>query len=292
MVEENRPRLGRGLAALLGDTAPEAAPNDRPARRLPVEFIRPNPRNPRKSFSEESLDELSSSIREKGLLQPIIVRGLDDQGRHYEIIAGERRWRASQKAGLHDVPVIILNVSERESLELAIVENVQRSDLNPIEEARGYNQLMHEFNYTQIDLSKIIGKSRSHIANTLRLLNLPDSVLTMVEAGELTAGHARTLLGFENPHEIARKIVDDHLNVRDVEELARRKGSSNRNGLETKAQAHKIQSDPNFKDMEKLLSDSLGMKVEIRPKGEDAGELRVRYDNMDQLNAICDRLRS
>jgi ParB family chromosome partitioning protein len=290
MVDEQRPRLGRGLAALIGDSGPESAIVERGTRRVPIEFIRPNPRNPRRTFTDEGLDELASSIREKGLIQPIVVRPVDGSPRNFEIIAGERRWRASQRAGLHDVPVIVINASERESLELAIVENVQRADLNSVEEARGYEQLMSEFAYTQADLSKVIGKSRSHVANTLRLLKLPGSVLSMVETGDLTAGHARALLSFNNPEQIARTVVDQHLNVRDVEELARSNHANHLTPLERKSQTAAMLADPNIRDLEKSLSDALGLKVNIQHRG-DGGELRIRYASIDQLDGLCERLR-
>ncbi len=290
MAEESRPRLGRGLAALLGEAATDNSNAEKSGRRAPVEFLRPNPRNPRKVFVDDALDELASSIREKGLIQPIVVRPLDSSGRSYEIIAGERRWRAAQRAGLHEVPIAILNVSERESLEIAIVENVQRADLNPIEEARGYGQLIREFNYTQADLGKVIGKSRSHIANTMRLLNLPDSVLTMVEANEISAGHARALLAFDNPDEIAHRIVSDNLNVREIEQLARAHAEVGNPPNETKSVDGKRIKDPNLRDIEKQLSDSLGMNIEIRPSG-DGGELRIRYASVEQFDGLCERLR-
>jgi ParB family chromosome partitioning protein len=289
MADEQRPRLGRGLAALLGDSGPESAIVERGTRRVPIELIRPNPRNPRRIFTDEGLDELANSIREKGLIQPIVVRPIDGDPLHFEIIAGERRWRASQRAGLHDVPVIVINASERESLELAIVENVQRADLNSVEEARGYDQLMTEFSYTQADLSKIIGKSRSHVANTLRLLHLPPRVLTMVESGGLTAGHARALLAFDHPEEVAEIVVDQGLNVRDVEELARERGKDAEVGTGSKRSSEKT-TDPNIADLEKSLSNALGLKVVIQHKG-DRGELRVRYGTIDQLDALCEKLR-
>lgn len=290
MVDEQRPRLGRGLAALLGDAQPETGPApDRGVRKIPIEWLRPNARNPRKSFDDEALEELANSIREKGLIQPILARPVDGSGRAFEIIAGERRWRASQRAGLHEVPVVTVNATDRESLELAIVENVQRADLNQVEEARGYEQLMTEFGYTQLDLSKIIGKSRSHVANTLRLLNLPASVLDLVESNAISAGHARSLLNFENPEAVARRIVDEKLSVRDVEELARHKDD----GIETTAAPKNNgvarQADPNIADLERTLSNVLGMKVEISHKG-DSGAVRIRYANIDQFDSICDRL--
>ncbi len=286
MIEEARPRLGRGLAALIGDAAPESAIGDRPQRRVPIEHLRPNPRNPRKAFPEESLAELTDSIRAKGLIQPIVVRPIEGDG-HFEIIAGERRWRAAQRAGLHEAPVVVVKASERDALELAIIENVQRSDLNPIEEARGYGQLMNEFQYTQQDLASIIGKSRSHLANTLRLLNLPHAVLAMVEAGELSSGHARALLAVADPEAVARRIVDQRLTVRDVEELGQRRADPSLSDEKGSAAAAR---DPNIRDLEKTLSDALGLKVDIKAKGE-SGEIRIRYRTIDQFDALCGRLK-
>ena len=290
MVDEQRPRLGRGLAALLGDAQPESAPPpDRGVRRIPIEWLRPNARNPRKSFADDALEELADSIREKGLIQPILARPVDNSGRGFEIIAGERRWRASQRAGLHDVPVVVVSATDRESLELAIVENVQRADLNQVEEARGYEQLMSEFGYTQLDLSKIIGKSRSHVANTLRLLNLPAAVLDLVESNQISAGHARSLLNFENPEAIARRIVEEKLSVRDVEDLARHKDVPDAGADAPKSPTAARAVDPNIADLERTLSNVLGMKVEITHKGE-SGAVRIRYANIDQFDSICDRL--
>jgi ParB family transcriptional regulator, chromosome partitioning protein len=225
MVDEtpqSRPsRLGRGLAALIGDTADEGAMllKARGQRTVPIEFVRANPLNPRKAFAEEDLSELTDSIREKGIIQPLIVRPKRDMPDVYEIIAGERRWRAAQRAGLHDVPVVVVEAEDKEALELAIIENVQRTDLNPMEEAAGYEQLMLQFGYIQFDLAKVVGKSRSHVANTMRLAKLPESVKAMVNAGDLSAGHARALLSVQDPEAIARKIVAQGLTVRDVERI-------------------------------------------------------------------------
>ena len=222
MAEEGR-RLGRGLAALIGDrndTIVEPAERPRGQRKVPIEFIRPNPRNPRKSFDDSQLTELSDSIRERGLIQPIVVRSLPNLADAFEIIAGERRWRAAQRAGMHEVPIVVLEATDQQSLELAIVENVQRADLNPIEEAKGYDQLIQEFGYTQNDLARIIGKSRSHVANTLRLSNLPDGVKLLLADGSLSAGHARALLSVRNPDAVASRVVAQGLSVREVEKLA------------------------------------------------------------------------
>ena len=209
MAEEApRSRLGRGLAALIGDAGDETAAIERARgqRRVPIEFLRPNPRNPRRHFNDMELDELSTSIRAKGILQPILVRAVSGAPDAYEIIAGERRWRAAQRAGLHDVPVLLLEIGDKEALEIAIIENVQRADLNPLEEAMGYDSLIEQFNYPQAELAKIVGKSRSHIANTLRLMKLPESVKRYLAEGKLTAGHARALLASDNPEALARHL--------------------------------------------------------------------------------------
>src|ERR1044072_4533876 len=223
-MAEERSRLGRGLAALIGDVGQESQTTQdnnagRKPRRAPVENLRTNPRNPRKTFTEAELAELSASVRERGIIQPIVVRALRDD--KFEIIAGERRWRAAQRAGLHDVPIVVVEATDAQSLELAIIENVQRADLNAIEEAAGYQALMDTFNHSQDDVAQIVGKSRSHVANTLRLLNLPETVKTYVAAGKLSAGHARMLIGQPNPEAMANDIVNRGLNVRQVEEIAR-----------------------------------------------------------------------
>src|SRR5690349_19753169 len=221
-------RLGRGLAALIGDMAAmEGArvTESSSGKRLPVDFIIANRSNPRRTFDPDQLEELTNSIREKGVMSPLLVRPTDDP-HVFELIAGERRWRAAQKAGLHDVPVIVRDVDDKESLELAIIENVQRSDLNPLEEAQGYGQLMEQFDYTQQDLAQVIGKSRSHVANTLRLLRLPQDVRDMLARGELTAGHARTLITAEDPAALARRIVGSGLSVREAEAMSQRGGAA------------------------------------------------------------------
>lgn len=293
MAEETRPRLGRGLAALIGDSAPEpvARPASAGQKRIPIEFIRPNPRNPRRSFNDEHLAELAESIREKGVIQPIIVRANPRTADAYEIIAGERRWRAAQRAGIHDVPVVIVEADDKQALEIAIIENVQRSDLNAIEEALGYEQLASEYSYSQSDLARIIGKSRSHIANTLRLLKLPAPVLDMVKDGSISAGHARALLAVEDPESVARRIASDGLTVRDVENLSteRQKNSpGKKQPLEVKSRPQK---DADTRALEKVLTDVLGMHVEINHSG-DAGEVLIRYASLEQLDALCHRLKS
>lgn len=282
----SRRRLGRGLAALIGEIDKPAERAAKPVasdRNLPIELVSPNPRNPRRHFAEGELDDLSQSIREHGVVQPVVVRPIEN-GSRYEIIAGERRWRAAQKAGLTEVPVIVRDVSDRIALELAIVENVQRADLNPLEEALGYQQLIDEHGYSQADLGQVIGKSRSHVANTLRLLRLPESVRTMLAGGALSAGHARTLVTAENPEKLARRIVDGGLSVRQAEALAQ----------EPEGQPAKRREPPE-KDadtmaLEKLLSDSTGLKVAITHH-QKGGELRIAYRTLDQLDELCRRLK-
>ena len=290
--EQTRPRLGRGLAALIGDAGDEVAAIDRARgqRRVPVEFLRPNPGNPRKSFDESDLEDLASSIREKGIIQPILVRTMPGMADVYEIIAGERRWRAAQRAGLHDVPVILVEAGDREALELAIIENVQRTDLNPLEEALGYERLIGEFSYAQADLGRIIGKSRSHVANTLRLLKLPDSVKTHVLKGELSAGHARALLSVSDPEAAARRVIEKGLNVRDVERMAQEESVSPPLEVKSTDRPAAREKDPDTRALEKALEDVLGMSVEIR-HGARGGEVRIRYKTLDQLDSVCRRLR-
>jgi ParB family transcriptional regulator, chromosome partitioning protein len=288
--EPTRSRLGRGLAALIGDVGDEvqAVERARGQRRVPIEFLRPNPRNPRRSFDEQDLEDLSSSIREKGIIQPILVRTLAGLADVYEIIAGERRWRAAQRAGLHEVPVLLVEAGDREALELAIIENVQRADLNPLEEAMGYEQLIAEFQYVQTDLAKIIGKSRSHVANTLRLLKLPDAVKQMMGRGELTAGHARALLSLPDPESAAKRIVEKGLNVRDVERMVQEEHAPE--ARPAVARPAKADKDPDTRALEKALEDVLGVTVTIQ-HGARGGELRIKYKSLDQLDGICRRLR-
>jgi len=277
------------LAALLGDMAePEiAATAERSgAKRVPIELVHPNPRNPRRHFRDEDLADLAQSIREKGVVQPILVRPAKAQANHYEIIAGERRWRASQRAGQHEIPVIVQDVSDKEALELAIIENVQRADLNPIEEAFGYEQLIAEFGYTQQDLGQIIGKSRSHVANTLRLMKLPESVKEHLREGRLTAGHARALVNATDPEGLAKKIVEEGLTVRDAEALAQAPAEEPR---EAKPKAEK---DADTIAVEKTLTDLLGLVASIKHKANGSGELRIKYRSLDQFDDLCRRLQS
>jgi ParB family chromosome partitioning protein len=282
-----RNRLGRGLAALIGDVETVAEPagdHSRSQRRLPVAFLQANPRNPRKSFAAADLDELTASIREKGVVQPILVRPVAGTPDSYEIVAGERRWRAAQQAGLHDVPVVVRDLSDKEALELAIVENVQRQDLNALEEAIGYQQLIDGYGYSQNELADVIGKSRPHIANTLRLLKLPEEVKTYLSEGKLTAGHARALVTLEDPIAAARRIVEVGLNVRDVEKLGesagRKKGAGGR----------KPSKDADTRALEKSLSDRVGLAVTIDHHG-NGGHVTVTYKTLEQLDDICRRLR-
>jgi ParB family chromosome partitioning protein len=283
MAEERR-RLGRGLAALLGDVAePEETTASRDGmRRVPIEFLKPNPRNPRKTFADAELADLSASIKEKGVVQPILVRPVKGSFNQFEIIAGERRWRASQRAGLHDVPVIVQEVSDREALELAIIENVQREDLNPIEEAFGYDALISEFSYTQQDLAQIIGKSRSHVANTLRLLKLPETVKAHLREGRLTAGHARALVGAEDPEALARRIVEEGMTVRGAEALAQAPKPVDA----TKGGRPKKEKDADTVALERRITEHLGLAVTLDHKGDHSGEVKIRYQSLEQLDEI------
>lgn len=286
-MNEKQARLGRGLAALIGDMAPVeavAAPDSDGIHRVAVDAIIPNRANPRRDFDDSLLDELAASIKEKGVMQPLLVRSGDAGSGGYELIAGERRWRAAQRAGLHEVPVLIREVDDREALELAIIENVQRADLNPLEEALGYEQLMEQFDYTQNDLGQVIGKSRSHVANTMRLLKLPDEIRDMLARGVLTAGHARTLITAEDPMALARRIVAEGLSVRQAEELMQ--------GRSAKTSGHKRvvpDKDASTLDLEKRLADTLGLGVAIS-HGERGGKMEIRYSTLEQLDDLCRRL--
>ena len=288
MAEEARSRLGRGLAALMGDVGDETAAIERTRsqKRVPVEFLHPNPRNPRRLFADLELDELAASIRERGIIQPILVRTARGGPDSYEIIAGERRWRAAQRAGTHDVPIVILEVDDREALELAIVENVQRTDLNPLEEAAGYQALTDEFGHNQDEIAKIVGKSRSHVANTVRLLKLPEPVKAYLNEGKISAGHARALLGQADPEAMARQIVANSLNVRQVEamvqDLAAKAGR-------TAKRRQRGEKDADTLALEKRVSDALGLLVSLDHRGE-GGELKIRYRSLEQLDDLIRRL--
>ena len=285
-MQAQKKRLGRGLAALIGDdTSEEAVVQDvRSLRHMPIELMHASPNNPRKHFEDSDLEDLSRSIRDKGLLQPIVVRPRQDG--EYEIVAGERRWRAAQRAGIHDVPVLIRELTDGEALEIALIDNIQRSDLNPLEEARAYALLIEQFNYTQQQLADSIGKSRSHIANTLRLLTLPNSVREQVEQGQLTAGHARTLVATDSPAELADQIIKLGLSVREAEGLARDAGAP-------KTPKTKPEKDPDTKALEQTLAGSLGLKVDIAHKGPaGGGSVTISYKTLEQLDEICRRLQS
>lgn len=294
MPDDSRSRLGRGLAALMGDIAeappkagaPAASGAGNAARKVPIEFITPNPRNPRRIYAEDELKELAQSIKERGIIQPIVVRAARGKKDRYEIIAGERRWRASQKAGLHQVPVVLLDVSDEEALELAIIENVQRSDLNPLEEASGYQALASEYKHSQEDIAQIVGKSRSHITNTLRLLKLPDSVKNYINSGKLSAGHARSLVGQADPEGMARDIVEKGLNVRQAEQLRQ----AQQKGRKGKSARAKVKADADTIALEKRLSDSLGLTVDIDHKGRAGGTVKVKYKTLEQLDEVTRRL--
>ena len=280
-------RLGRGLASLIGEPAPlgHRLPPEGEQRMVSIAEVKSSPLNPRKDFRDDELVELAESIRTKGLVQPIVVRPNGMAG-GYEIVAGERRWRAAQKAGLHNIPVIIREVTDRELLELAIIENVQRQDLNAIEEATGYRELVERFDYSQEQLSEIIGKSRSHVANTLRLLKLPAGVQSLVQQGQLTAGHARALIGRDDAETLAQKIINDSLNVRDVEAMVHGLGSD----TATPGVRRPRDKDADTKAFEKELTDLLGLKVEIRKGSGESGTLVIKYGNYDQLDYIRQRL--
>src|SRR5262245_31077672 len=277
-----RSRLGRGLAALIGDMAAETSV-DRPRgqRRLPTAALRPNPRNPRRAFPNAELDELVASLRERGIIQPIVARPVQGAADVYEIIAGERRWRAAQRAGFHEVPVVIIEANDAEALQLAIIENVQRADLNPLEEAEGYRALIEEFGNSQDEIAKVVGKSRSHVANTLRLLKLPEFVKTAIRAGRLSAGHARALIGHPEPERIARQIIERGLNVRQVEALARDQGKAHERAPR--------QKDADTIAMEKHVSDALGLAVTVDHRSS-GGAVHIKYRSLDQLRDIVRRL--
>jgi ParB family chromosome partitioning protein len=288
MAEEARSRLGRGLASLIGDVGGEAAHVDRPRtqRKVPIEFLRPNPRNPRRAFSETELGELTDSIKTHGVIQPIVVRPVKGSHDRYEIIAGERRWRAAQSAGLHEVPIVPLDVTDSDALELAIIENVQREDLNPLEEAQGYHALADEFKRNQDDIARIVGKSRSHVANTMRLTKLPSEVQAYIASGKLTAGHARALIGVPDPLAAAKKIVEQGLNVRQAEQLAHVEGVPERKPQ--KARGSKVK-DADTMALEKRVSDALGLTVSIHHRNP-GGAVQINYRNLEQLDEVMRRL--
>tara|TARA_B100000745_G_scaffold34812_1_gene21534 strand:- start:294 stop:1142 length:849 start_codon:yes stop_codon:yes gene_type:complete len=271
--------LGRGLSSLLGDSSKNIETN-----KIAIKDIVRNKFQPRKNFNKDSLAELTNSIKEQGVIQPIIVRPSASLDGKYEIIAGERRWLASQNAGLHEVPTVILNVDDVKSLEFAIVENVQRQDLNPIEEARGYQRLVDDFSYNQDKLSKFIGKSRSYIANSLRLLSLPDEVLSMVEQENLSAGHARSLIGLNNSVDIAKKIIQKKLSVRQAEVLARQ--------FRNKKFKLVHKKDSNILDLQKTLEEKTGLNISISNKKSNSGTITFEYKDLDQLDRIINTIKN
>lgn len=302
-TSDNKSRLGRGLASLIGDTTGMSAVvepvtivsantnisavsnvREEGHKLVPIDMVKASPLNPRKSFSPIELDELATSIKQRGVVQPLIVRPAPD-GNGYELVAGERRWRAAQQAGVHQVPVLIRELGDKEVLELAIIENVQRSDLNAIEEAFGYNDLVEQFGYNQDELAKIIGKSRSHLTNTLRLLKLPGTVQTLVREGAISAGHARALIGNDDAEKIARQIVELGLSVRQVEALvkeANAKPSSDDDVMTV--------HDTDTLAVQKELADTLGLVVNIRKGNGQSGEIRVKYKTLDQFDDLYLRL--
>lgn len=289
--------LGRGLSALMSDVAENTEDTDQPPRAsdkiLPIERVQPNPEQPRRDFHKSALEDLAASIREKGIIQPLIVRPSPRKSGDFEIVAGERRWRAAQMAKLHEVPVLVRNFDDGEVLEIAIIENIQRADLNPVEEAAGYSQLMEKFGHTQEKLANALGKSRSHIANAVRLLTLPDDVQDFLKDGSLSAGHARALITAEDPSSLARHVVKKGLSVREAERLAKSAGENifSENG-KTKHPSTK-QKDADTKALEGDLSANLGMKVNLNHvTGKENGTLTISYSTLDQLDELCRKLSS
>ena len=279
---ENRLKkgLGRGLSSLLGDTQKKLQTN-----KVSIKDLSRNKFQPRKHFSKESLEELSNSIKEQGIIQPIVVREDKSQEGKFEIVAGERRWQAAQSAGLHDVPVIVIEADNLKSLEFAIVENVQRQDLNSIEEAEGYKRLIDEFGYDQDKVSKFIGKSRAYITNSLRLLSLPDDVLNLVRNSKLTPGHAKALVGINNSSHLARKIIDKRLSVRQAENLVRLLKSSKKNNFVNLV-------DPNLRNLENSITEKIGLSVKIKNNKKNYGSITFDFKSLDQLNKIIDIIKS
>ena len=288
MADEARSRLGRGLASLIGDVGGEAAHLDRPRaqRKVPIEFLKPNPRNPRRDFADTELGELAESIKQHGVIQPIVVRPVKGAQDRYEIIAGERRWRASQIAGLHEVPIVPVDVSDSDALEFAIIENVQREDLNAMEEAQGYHALANEFKRSQDEIAKIVGKSRSHVANMMRLTKLPAEVQAYIASGQLSAGHARALIGVPDPTASAKRIVEEGLNVRQAEAMAHVEGVPVRKPQKARGGTVK---DPNTVALEKRVGDALGLAINIDHR-DAGGTVHIRYRDLDQLDEVVRRL--
>lgn len=290
--------LGRGLSALFGDTdssyqpraaAPAAPPsstgNSDSTKKIPIEWISPGAYQPRRHFDEDAIKELANSIRERGMILPIMVRAIEGEKDSYEIIAGERRWRAAQVAGLHEVPVLIRSFSDREAMEIGLIENVQRQDLSPLEEAEGYRRLLEEFDHTQEGLAKVVGKSRPHITNLLRLLTLPEGVKAMINAGELTMGHARAIITAKNPEELAKEIVKKGLSVRQAEALAKKLSD----GKFAKKERVSKNADPDILALEQSLQAVLGLKVRLHTDGH-SGSLTIFYNDLDQLDDVLRKL--
>lgn len=292
--ETRRRGLGRGLSALLGDEPTEKAgavapDSDAPktTTSLPVELLRPSPFQPRKHFDDDAFMMLVDSIKEKGVLQPLLVRKDPNDPKRYEIVAGERRWRAAQQARLHEVPVVVKELSDRDTLEVALVENLQREDLTPLEEAEAYRRLMEEFGHTQEILAKAVGKSRSHVANMMRLLALPKPVQRMLDEGQISAGHARTLINAEKPEELAKEIQRRGLNVRQAEDLARKTKPAN----DQKAPKPVVAADPNISALEHDLAEAVGLKVTVQAKASGAGTMTIHFNSPEQLDEVIRRLK-
>ena len=286
--------LGRGLSALMADVTEDQAPSSadsgaRPDLLVPIEKVSANPDQPRRSFDKEQLADLSASIAEKGIIQPLIVRPMPGRAGEYEIVAGERRWRAAQMAKLHEIPVLVREFTDIEVLEVAIIENIQRADLNPVEEAAGYNQLMEKFGHTQDKLSQALGKSRSYIANSVRLLQLPAEVQTYLRDGKLSAGHARALITADNPAALAREVIKKNLSVRETEKLVKESADNIfADGGKTQKKALKPTKDADTKALEGDLSANLGMKVSVDHKpGQESGQITIRYRSLDDLDDLC-----
>jgi ParB family chromosome partitioning protein len=293
-MAEERSRLGRGLASLIGDVGGEAAHVDRPSRtprKVPIEFIKANPRNPRRAFSDDELNELAASIKQHGVIQPIVVRPVKGTQDRFEIIAGERRWRASQRAGLHDVPIVTVDVNDSAALEIAIIENVQRSDLNAMEEALGYHALANEYKHNADDIAKLVGKSRSHVANMMRLTKLPEQVQTFIAEGKLSAGHARALINTPDAAAAAKRIVEEGLSVRQAETLAHEEGAPQRGVQKARGKSDSVpvKKDADTIALEKRISDILGLSVSVDHR-DPGGVVTVKYKDLDQLDDILRRL--
>jgi ParB family chromosome partitioning protein len=287
-MAEGRRGLGRGLSALLDEAEAASTPEGRRAAGamdLPLELIRPNPAQPRRVFGAEAMDELAESIRRRGVIQPILVRPLPEKNGEYQIVAGERRWRAAQQAGLRAVPALVRDLDDLEVMEVALIENIQRTDLNALEEARGYETMAERFGRSHETIADIVGKSRSHVANTLRLLGLPEPIRDHLEAGRLTAGHARALLGVDDGVQLAAHIIERRLSVRQTEALARRSAS----GIERRKGRKEAAKHADTLDLESQLSEALGLQVRLTAAGA-AGEVRIRYQSLEQLDEVCSRL--